>query len=241
MEPDEAARLSAAGIGSLPSHFMLDGTTYARGAELGFEGFDFYTAGRGGPLGDVDGRVVAACFLFFNHPHIVESWERGRKVSSPFEAAGAFAACGYAWAEVHLGDGPDYEHLAELAGRVVASADIAGVPLFAAWASVPEPDDPKPLVLHRLHLLRELRGARHGAAIVAAGLSPFEALAVKTPVLAALFGWTDPLPDVDPLRAAWAAAEQVTDRSVGRALAVLEPAERARFVELVQAAHESVV
>jgi len=240
MRPDEAARLSAQGIGTVPSHFMMDGATYQRGGELGFEGLDFYTAGRGGPLGDVDGRVVAACFVFFNHAHIVESWERGLKVSSPFESAGAFVACGYAWAEAHLADGPDYERLAELAGRVVAGADIAGVPLFAAWSSVPEPDDPKPLALHRLHLLRELRGALHGGAVMAAGLAPFEALAVKTPGFAPIFGWNDPLPDVESLRDAWEAAEQATDRSVGRALAVLEPAERAEFVELVGVAHAAV-
>ena len=37
---------------------MTSPTTYARGAELGFEGIDFYVAGRGGALGDVPADVV---------------------------------------------------------------------------------------------------------------------------------------------------------------------------------------
>ncbi len=240
MQPDEAARLSAEGIGMVPAGFMLDGATYERGGELGFDGFDFYTAGRGGPLGDVDGRVVAATFVFFNHPHIVDSWERGLKVSSPFESAGAFAACGYAWAGTHLADGPDYGRLAELSGRVVEGADIACAPLFVAWAAVPEPDEPKALALHRLNLLREFRNALHGASVLASGLTPIEALAVKTPYMATIFGWTDPLPDAPSCRDRWEEAERATDRAVGRAIAVLAPTERAEFAELVQAAHAAV-
>jgi len=240
MEPDEAARQSAAAIAAIGSHFMVDGATFGRGGELGFEGFDFYSAGRGGALGDVDGLVVAACFVFFNPRYLAESWERGRKVLPPLESAAAFAACGHAWAESHLADGPDYGRVAELSGQVVAGADIAGVPLFAAWSSVPEPDATKPLALHRLNLLRELRGGLHALAVVAAGLAPVEAVAVKSPMIAGLFGWTDPLPDAGPVRGRWEAAEQATDRSMGRALAVLDPGERAEFVELVQAVHGAV-
>ena len=44
---------------------MTDPATYAYGAELGFEGMDFYVAGRGGALGDVPADVVAAAFVFF--------------------------------------------------------------------------------------------------------------------------------------------------------------------------------
>ena len=240
MQPEEAARQSAEGIGALPANFMIDGATYERGEALGFEGFDFYTAGRGGALGDVDGRTVAATFVYFNHAQIVESWERGLKVSTPAESTAAFAGCLRAWARTHFADGPDYGRLAELAGRVVEGADIAAAPLFAAWSSLPEPDDPRELALHRLNLLRELRGARHGGAVLAAGLSPLQALAVKTPYMAAIFGWTDPLPDAEPLRAAWQLAEDGTDRAVGRAFAAIEAAERAEFVELVQAAQAAV-
>jgi len=241
MEPVECAARSAEGIGSVPSYFMLDGATYERGGELGFEGFDFYTAGRGGPLGDVDGAVIAAAFVFFDHAQIAQSWDRGRKVSAPGESAAEFAGCLRKWARAHLADGPDYGRLAELAGRVTAGADLAAVPLFGAWRGMPEPDAPAELALHRLNLLRELRGGFHGAAVVTSGLSPMEALTVKTPFMAAVMGWTDPLPDAEPLRPAWEQAEQATNVAMGRALAGLDAAERAELVELVTEVQGAVV
>ena len=65
MNPIDLGRATAPAIHDLPSKFMLDGATYVRGAELGFEGMDFYAAGRGGVLGDVTADVVAAAFVFF--------------------------------------------------------------------------------------------------------------------------------------------------------------------------------
>jgi hypothetical protein len=233
MQPEEAARASAKGIGDLPANFMLDGATYERGGSLGFDGVDFYIAGRGGALGDVDGHVVAAAFAFFEHDQIAEGWDRARKVMAPLDAAAAFAGCLRSWADVHLGDGPDYERLAVLAGRVVEGADIAGAPLFAAWSVLPEPEEARALALHRLNLLRELRGARHAGSVLSAGLSPLEALSVKTPFMAGIFGWGEALAATDDRRERWARAEEGTDRAVGRAFDALEPEERAEFVAVL--------
>jgi len=240
MEPEEAARASARGIGDLPANFMLDGATYERGGQLGFDGVDFYVGGRGGALGDVDGRVVAAAFAFFNHGQIVDSWDRARKVMAPLESAAAFAGCLAAWAHAHLGEGPDYERLAELAGRLVEGADVACAPLFAAWSVLPEPEDPPALALFRLNLLRELRGAVHAGAVLAAGLTPLEAVSVKTPYMAAIFGWGEALPENEAVRGAWQCAEEGTDRAVGRAFLALAPEERTEFVDLLQEAAASV-
>ena len=65
MDAITAAAQTAGAVSSVGSHFMLDGTTYAHGAGLGFAGLDFYVGGRGGVLGDVDADVVAAAFAFF--------------------------------------------------------------------------------------------------------------------------------------------------------------------------------
>ena len=165
MDPVEAAQKTGPVIVALPAGFMLDGATYARGGELGFDGIDFYVAGRGGALGDVDGAVVAAAFVFFHPATIVERWDRGRAVMPPSEAARAFASCLDSWAAAHLADGIDYDRLAELEGKVIAAASPAGAPLFAAWSALPEPKDAKALALHRMNVLREWRGAVHGAAV----------------------------------------------------------------------------
>ena len=239
MDPVKAAEQTGPVIGALPAGFMLDGATYEHGGELGFDGVDFYVAGRGGALGEVDGSVVAAAFVFFHPPTIVERWDRARAVMPPSEAAHAFAGCLDAWAAAHLADGPDYERLATLEAKVIAAAPWAGAPLFAAWAAMPEPVDPKALALHRMNVLREWRGAVHGAAVVASELEPRQALMVRTPFMAELFGWTAPHPDPEPHRAAWAATEVATDRRVSRAFAALGDGERGELVELCLAVQEA--
>ena len=58
MTPEQAAHDTAAIVVRTPAGFMTDPATFARGAALGFEGMDFYVAGRGGALGDVPADVV---------------------------------------------------------------------------------------------------------------------------------------------------------------------------------------
>lgn len=42
MDALTAAASTAAAVSTIGSHFMLDSNTYKRGAELGFQGLDFY-------------------------------------------------------------------------------------------------------------------------------------------------------------------------------------------------------
>lgn len=236
MDPVTAARETANVIGPLPAGFMLDTETYVRGAELGFEGTDFYVAGRGGALGDVVGKVVAAAFVFFNPSMIVDAWDRGRKVMEPDQSAAAFGGCLRTWAEEHLPDGVDYGRLAHLSGMIIEASSPAGAPLFAAWSSQEEPEAPKALALHRLNVLRELRGALHGAAVLSAGLTPLQAVLVHTPFMAPIFGWPEPYPDVSALREDRQRAETATDVSISIGFAALTESERAEFSELAHVA-----
>jgi hypothetical protein len=232
MDAEEAARAHTNAVAYLPAGFMLDGATYARGGELGFDGVDFYMAGRGGALGDVDGLVVSAAFVFFNPDAVIRAWERTRPLMSRPDATRAFAGCLDGWARSHLPDDVDYGRLAELLGRVNDHASASAAPLFAAWKAVPEPTDPKALALQRLNVLRELRNALHGAAILAAGLEPREALLIKTPFMAGVFGWEEPFPEVESRRPRWEEAEAATNRMVARAYSVLDAAELSELVDL---------
>jgi hypothetical protein len=235
MDPGEAARATAPVIVSVPARFMFDGATYERGSELGFDGIDFYVAGRGGALGDVAGPVVAAAFVFFEPDGITERWDRGRRVMAPLDAARAFAGCLAAWASTHLSDGVDHARLAELEAKVIGAASVAGAPLFAAWAGLPEPEEVKALALHRMNVLREWRGALHGAAVLASGLTPLEAVMVRSPRLVGMFGWPEPYPDPAPHKSDWEVAEAATDRMVGAAFGALAASERAELVDLMAA------
>jgi hypothetical protein len=161
-----------------------------RGTELGFEGFDFYAAGRGGVLGEVPADVVTAAFVFFAPDQVRVAWERAASVMPRRQAAEEWAAAAHTWARANLDDTVDWTRVAELAGRIATNADVAGAPLFAGWRTLPEPDasDSKALAIHRLNALRELRGGLHGAAVLTVGLTPFEACSVLAPQMVSVMG-----------------------------------------------------
>ncbi|KAA0235423.1 MAG: hypothetical protein JJLCMIEE_01793 [Acidimicrobiales bacterium] len=241
MTPAEAAEALAAPIGTLGGLFMLDAATYAKGAELGFAGFDFYFAGRGGVMGDVDADVITAVLAMFNPEVVRTQWDAGRRVMDPHAAAEHFVGCGHAWGRAHLPDDVDAGRMAELLATVVAAAPVTAVPLFAAWRSVPTPEDDKAGGLHYVNLLRELRFGLHAIAVAAEGIAPLEAVLVKGGIPnAQLFGWGEPFPDPAPVRDAWERAERRTTALISPALAALDDGERAELVDLVQRAHDNV-
>jgi hypothetical protein len=237
MTPEETAIATARPIGQISSHFMLDAATYVHGGELGFEGMNFYVAGRGGVLGRVDADVVAAAFVFFNPATVRVGWEASLAVMEPADAAAAFAACGYEWGRANFPDDLDVERLADLAGAVVTAASPAGAPVFAGWRALPPPADAKALALHHMNALRELRMAHHGAAVLTEGLIPIEAMMVATPYMVPVFGWEEPYPDPEPCRERWERAEAATSRALAADLAVLDESERDEFAALCAAAH----
>jgi hypothetical protein len=218
-------------VSHLASHFMLDPATYTRGAELGFPGMSFYVAGRAGVLGDVDADIVTAVFVYFSPSMVSEAWEQSAGVMSRHDAALAFADCAHQWARQHIPSSFDAQGLADLAGKVARSANPAGAPLFAGWNRLPEPDDAVALAVHRMNALRELRGALHSCAVLANGLSPLQALSVRTPFMAQLFGWEAPV-DTAGVQERWDAAEQATDEAMAAVFEVLDHDERARLVAL---------
>jgi hypothetical protein len=188
-------------------------------------------AGRGGALGDVPADVVTAAFVFFERSTVQKSWQRSAAVMPRRQAAQEWAAVFAAWAPRVLPEDRDWEAGADLLGRVSDAALVSGAPIFAGWRDLPEPDDPRALVVHRLNGLRELRGALHGAAVLTVGLHPMEAIAVQTPGMLKFYGWPTDHIDTEPLHQRWALAEARTDRMFGRYLGVLTDDERGALVE----------
>jgi hypothetical protein len=221
-------------IVTLGGAFMLDPATTERGAAFGLDFGEFYGGGRGGVLGRVDADVVASAFVFFNPAVVRAIWEAAIAKREPAAAAAAYADACQAWGREHIGGADGLDELAPLLERVVADASPIGAVLFAGWRAMPLPDDAAGRVMQQLHVLRELRGGLHGCAVLAAGLSPLEALIVNSsPEQAALFGWSEPLPDPEPLRATYAEARATTSRLVARAFEVLDDAERDRVCVLL--------
>jgi len=233
MTPEQAAHDLRDAVVRIPGGFMTAATTYERGAELGFQGADFYVAGRAGVLGDVPADVVVAALVFFAPQVVHDAWARSRAVMPRDQAAREWLATGHEWAERELSDDVDWSTVAALLAPVVRAAPAAGAPVFAALRTFDEPEAPKALALHRLNAVRELRGALHGAAVLTVGLAPVEAIVVRTPAMLRVFGWPEPHPDAGPLRARWDLAEARTDRMLGRHFAVLDDDERAELVDVL--------
>jgi hypothetical protein len=238
MDALAAATSTAAAVSTVGSHFMLDGKTYERGAELGFQGLDFYVTGRGGVLGDVDADVVSAAFTFFEPGAIRTLWDQGRGVLPADRASQEFAACCATWAEAHVPDDVDAGRAAELAGQVVQSARPACATVFAGFRALPVPASPKAAAVHQMNALRELRLGLHGAAVVSCGLTPLQAVSVRSPQMAPLFGWTE-LADVSDLHGRWEEAEDRTNQAMAHAYEGLDDAGRDELVALVGALHEA--
>src|SRR5262249_34575579 len=123
-------------------------------------------------------------------------------------------------------------------------ASPAGLPIFAGWrteAHCLEPvDGGAALALHRLNVLRELRGGYHGLAVLSAGLSAADAGVVRTPFMADILGWDQWSSDPDRNRMVWDDAEARTNRLAGVAFEALTEDERVEFVDLVEAASDIV-
>lgn len=238
MEALEAATRTAQPIVEIGGGFMTDGATYARGGELGFSGIDFYVLGRGGVLGDVASDVIAAGFIFWSPEQVRAQWETGRGVLAPAAAATEWAACCAAWGEAQLPDSPGADRLAELLTTVVAAASPANASLFAGWRALPAPSSTKARLAHDLNALRELRGALHGGALLASGVTPAEAVVHRSPMMAPLFGWdVESIAVTDEVKARWRAAEAATDIAMGRVLEALDADGRAALVESLTALH----
>jgi hypothetical protein len=235
MTPEECADAVALPIGKYGTSWMLAPETFGPGIEAGFSGLDFYFCGRAGAMGDVHADVVVASIALLGPEATRSNWEAGRRVMPPRQAAELFAEACAEHGRRTFPDDIDTTQLAQLAGSVIDAADCSGLPLFAAWRTMPVPPDPKGAASHQLNVLREFRGGAHAAAVISHGLRPVEAsLVLGGTRNAAFLGHLEPYPDVtDDMKVAREAAERSTTTIVAPAFAALSEPEREQFVELV--------
>jgi hypothetical protein len=211
-------------VNKLGSGFMLDGASFARAPEIGLDpGLGFYLLGRFGALGRVHHDVVAASAAFFAPATVASLWDDAIAKADPTAAAVLFMDCADKWGRANLTGAPDLDRMNELLGAVVAAASPAAASLFAGARALPRSTDPAGLLTQLSFLLRELRMARHVVAVLAAGLSPLEAILSGGggEGNAKLFGWQPPFADVTPLQERRAEAEHHTNELHAADLEVL--------------------
>jgi hypothetical protein len=232
MTPEELVADVCPRIRDVGWAFYFAPETLARGTELGIDGFRFYFVGRGGVLGDVDATVVSSAFGYFKPELVRTVWDSARAVVDPRTAGHAFVECGAEFGRAHFGQLDGLDAFCAAADSVVAAADPVGLALYAGAVSEPLADDPPARTMQLLALLREYRGSVHLLAVRACGLDALTAHCVKRPQDLGMFGWSDDdaVAVTDQDRAAWQAAEDLTDRLVLPAYSVLDEAGRAALV-----------
>jgi hypothetical protein len=241
--PEQTAATARAAVHELGGAFAEDPKTLRRARQLGLTGWSFYVAGRGGALGDVRPDTVAAALGFIAPEAVRDGWDTARRVMPPSQVAAQHLAECCRWGRERLDLFPAVDRLVELAERVVLAADPAGLPLFAAWRSMPMPEDgPGARAGVLTKLLREYRSGAHLLAIRAGGLMPLEALiaSAEGEAAAVAYGWQPPFPRFEPLLRRRIRADLITDRIVGEAYRVLDVAERIELVRLFGDAVERV-
>lgn len=232
-ENTELARRTAGPLFKIPAHAMA-AAQFAAPEALGVPSMPFYILARGSALGPVGPEVITAAFVWFEPGFVAEAYATATTTLTALAAEDFWRAQMYKWAEQTLHDDLQLSRLAELLTVVVDTASSAQAPLFAGWRAHRPPESPASSVLHQLYALRELRNALHAGAILSAGLTPLEAVTIRTPWIAQMYGWPTPSESTAPTTR-WIEAEEATNVGMGRVFDVLTPTEGNELADLLDA------
>lgn len=221
MNPEELAAAVGSPLNTVGAAYYFHPDSVARGKELGLDGFRFYVLGRGGVLGDVEAPVVQSAFGWFNGGLIAKIWDSARAVMDPRQAARELLACGHAIGRAKFSEIEGLPAFNAAAEAVIAATDPAGLALYAGYAAEPLPDDAPARAMQLAITLRELRGSAHLAAVIASGLTPVEAHAIKRPDMVAQFGWEEEPILEDRHHRSMAGAEDLTNKITAHCFADL--------------------
>jgi hypothetical protein len=176
--------------------------------ELGLRGRHGYFAARSAAFGPVPAEVTTATFYVFAPRAVADALPAAWHVASPGTVLaarhrGVVQALHRVLDDVAAEN--DVREALTLARVACEGLSAAGRPLYAAHASLPEPEDPLLALWHAASLVREHRGDGHVAALLLAGLDPVEAIVTgglangTTQFMKLTRGWTE---------GEWAAAEE---------------------------------
>lgn len=227
-------------INTIGSAFYFHPDTLTRGKELGLDGFRFYFLGRGGVLGDVEPAVVVSAYGYFSTPLVTKIWNSAKAIAGPRDAARAYLECANEFGRVALAETQGLDAFNDAAEKVTSSVHPSALPLFAGIAAEPLPDDAPARAYRNTVNLRELRGSVHLLAIVAAGLAPDVAHALRRPDDVASFGYEQAPSVSEAHRGALATADERTDELMAAMFDTLDNSQRKALSAGVKAIAESV-
>ena len=228
MNPEALVAAACPKINDMGWAFYFAPDTVAHGKELGLDVVSFYVLGRGGVLGDVESPVIASAFGYFNPTLVAAMWDAARTILKPRHAGRAYMECCAHFGRKTFADVTGLDAFCEAAGAVHDAADPVGLALYAGISTEPLVDDSPGRAMQLVTILREFRGSAHLIALRASGLDAKTAHHIRRPDDAAMFGWgEEDAPTISAEdRTTWAVAEQLTDRIVLPAYAVLDESGR---------------
>jgi hypothetical protein len=224
--------------------WMLASSTDAYGIELGFaSGSQFWVVGRAGVLGSCPVEVAAAAIAFEPLEEVRKAWTGVPEGLTHYDVALRYKDLIAAWGD-RVFEKSDHETLGiidVLGRRIIDAAPAALGTLFTGWRHLPVPASLAGRVSLTIHLLRELRGAAHIAAVSACGLTPLDAVLAAThapprtgPAYAERMGYKGPFRDPDDVREQRIEAEKLTASIIEPYFSTLAPQELTLFGEVVE-------
>ncbi|WP_147471618.1 helix-turn-helix domain-containing protein [Nocardia stercoris] len=231
--------------------WMLAKSTDGYGVDLGFgSGAQFWVVGRAGVLGSCPVEVATAAIAFEPLYKVREAWLGVPDGLTHYDVALRYRDVLTAWGDrVLAGRDPGLLETVDVLGRRIVDAAPGAIGLiFAGWRQLDVPESLPARAALTVHLLRELRGAAHIAAITACGLTPLDAVLAAThapprtgPGYAERMGWKGPFRDPAEVREQRVEAERLTGAIIEPYFAGLSVEELERFgtaIEIVCAVED---
>jgi len=212
-------------------------------------GRDVWIVGRAGVLGDSDADVAAAGLGFLAPARVRAAWESLPPGLTHRQVADAYTELCCRWGAETLCtfDSRRIARLDELGRAIADAADGSIGTVFAGWRAQPQPDDVNARAALTMHVLRELRGGAHIAAIAACGITPLQAVLASPaapprsgPAWAEHLGWTGPFDDGEQFRQARLEAERLTSRIITPAYSSIGEQALDEFAELVETTRNAI-
>ena len=226
MTPEETVAAVDPSLSFIGAIHYFDAGVVAKSKEAGLDGFRMYFLGRGGVLGDVESAVVWSAFGYF-HPALTKKmWDSASERMAPRDASRNYLD----WAEdlgrEKFAEVEGLDAFNEAAAALIAAVNPAALALFAGYSGEQPPADAAGAAMFNAIVLRELRGSVHLAAIVAHGLDPVVAHAIRRPNDGKMFGWDELPTPTDADRALLAEIDVTTDARMAQHYGLLTPEQR---------------
>lgn len=220
-------------INDLGAAFYFIPETLGVGKAMGLGGMEFYVQGRAGQMGNTEPEAVAAAFGYFKPALLKSVLDAANAKSEPRVTGTAFMNACATLSRAKLSGLSSLDAFVAALEKVNNAADGDGLALYAAINTEKLAEDASGRALQLIAILREYRGSAHLVALRASGLDSKTAHYMKRPDMWKQFGYTEEEAPVitDAIQAARAEAENITDRIVEPAFAVLSDAERSILVD----------